>query len=66
MAALLANGFAKAYIEQNLNRRMEMAMEAFEWLRKQAEEYRIRVEQGRMALHDYRKETRTIESVGRR
>ena len=60
LASEFANGIADQYIEQNLNRRMETSMEAFEWLRRQTEEYRVKLEKGRLAMHEYRKETRTV------
>jgi len=60
LAADLATASADQYIAQNLSRRMESSMQAFNWLRRQAEEYRAKIESGRMALHEYRKETQTI------
>lgn len=60
VAAILANGLAEQYVQQNLDRRIATSMEAFEWLRRQSEEYRQKVEAGRLALHEYRREAQEV------
>ena len=44
IASDLANAIAKAYIQQDLDSRMQTTIEAVEWLRERSEEYRERLE----------------------
>ena len=60
IAADLANALAEAYIQQDFDNRMEASMQAVEWLRDRAEEYRERLEVGLLGLQQYREETQSV------
>ncbi len=60
IAADLANAMAEAYIQQDLNNRMGMSLQAVDWLRSRAEEYRENLEQGLAELQQYREETQSV------
>jgi len=65
VATLMANGLADGYVKQNLARRMESSLEALEWLRKQAEAYKSRLEESELALQEYREKTLSTSLVNR-
>ncbi len=60
IASALANAMARAYIQQDLDNRMGTTMEAVEWLRARAEEYRANLEAGLLQLQQYREETGSV------
>lgn len=60
VASLLANGVANAYIQADLDDRMEASMQAVEWLRERSDEYRAKLEQGLLALQQYRESTESV------
>ncbi len=60
IAADLANALARSYIQQDLDNRMGVSIEAVEWLRARAEEFRERLEEGLLALQRYREETQSV------
>jgi polysaccharide biosynthesis transport protein len=60
VASDLANGIAQAYIQQDLDNRMSASMEAIEWLRARAEEYRQNLERGLLELQQYREKTESV------
>jgi capsular exopolysaccharide synthesis family protein len=56
LAARVANGVAKAYIEQNLDFRFTASRDASQWLGQQLEEQRKQVETAETALQHYREQ----------
>lgn len=60
IASDLANAMARAYIQQDLDNRMGVTLEAVEWLRARAEEYRANLEAGLLDLQRYREETGSV------
>lgn len=60
IAADLANGMAKQYIKQNLDKRMSASTDAVRWLREQADEYKVKVEKSEEALSQYRQRTKAF------
>ena len=60
IAADLANGMAKQYIKQNLDKRMAASMDAVRWLREQADEYKVKVEKSEEVLAQYRQRTKAF------
>jgi polysaccharide biosynthesis transport protein len=60
IASDLANAMARAYIQQDLDNRMGTTMEAVEWLRARAEEYRADLEAGLLQLQQYREDTGSV------
>lgn len=60
VAADLANAMAHAYIQQDLDNRMNTSLQAVEWLRVKSVEYREKLETGLLALQEYRE---TVGSV---
>jgi capsular exopolysaccharide synthesis family protein len=60
IASDLANAIAKAYIQQDLDSRMQTTIEAVEWLRERSEEYRERLEKGLLELQAYREQTGSV------
>lgn len=54
VAADLANAMAQAYIQQDLDNRMDTSMQAVEWLRDKSGEYRKKLEKGLLELQEYR------------
>jgi polysaccharide biosynthesis transport protein len=59
-ASDLANALANAYIQQDLDIRMNASMEAVEWLRERSEEYRQKLEKGLLQLQEYREQTGSV------
>jgi len=60
VAADLANALARAYIQIDLDNRMNASMKAVEWLRARAEENRAKVEAGLLELQKYRESTQSV------
>ena len=60
MSALVANGLAKAYIEQNLEFKFLSSKEASDWLGQRLAEQRQQVEQSEQALQKYREQTDSV------
>jgi polysaccharide biosynthesis transport protein len=60
IAADLANALGQAYIQQDLDNRMGMSLQAVDWLRSRADEYRGNLEQGLSELQHYREETQSV------
>lgn len=60
LASDLANALARAYIQQDLEMRMNTSMEAVEWLRARSEEYRGKLEKGLLELQEYRESTGSV------
>jgi len=60
VACDLANALANSYIQQELDMRMSVSMEAVEWLRQRSEEYREKLEKGLLQLQEYREKTRSV------
>lgn len=54
VAADLANAMAHAYIQQDLDNRMNTSLQAVEWLRIKSVEYREKLEKGLLELQEYR------------
>lgn len=54
VAADLANAMAHAYIQQDLDNRMNTSLQAVEWLREKSVEYREKLEKGLLELQEYR------------
>jgi capsular exopolysaccharide synthesis family protein len=54
MAALLANGLAETYVQENLNQRMEASMEAVRWLTTQADKHRASLRESEEALQEFK------------
>lgn len=60
IAADLANALARAYIQADLDNRMNASMRAVEWLRARAEENRAKLEAGLLELQKYRETTQSV------
>ena len=60
VAAELANGLARAYIQIDLDTRMSSSMQAVEWLRSRADEHRANLEAGMVRLQQYRRDTQSV------
>ncbi len=60
VASDLANALARAYIQIDLDNRMNASMKAVEWLRARAEENRAKVEAGLLELQKYRESTQSV------
>ena len=60
IASDLANAMAQAYIQQDLDNRMNTSLQAVSWLREKAEEYRKKLEQGLLDLQQYREESESV------
>lgn len=60
IACDLANSLAQSYIQQDLEMRMGVSMEAIEWLRARSEEYREKLEKGLLELQEYREQTGSV------
>jgi len=60
VAADLANGMAKQYIKQNIDKRMAASVDAVKWLREQADEYKVKVEKSEEVLAQYRQRTKAF------
>lgn len=65
-AALVANGIAKAYIEQNLEFRFMASKEASDWLSARLAEQRAQVEGSEQVLQRYREQTNDAVSLEER
>jgi capsular exopolysaccharide synthesis family protein len=63
LAARVANGIAKAYIEQNLEFKYLSSKEASDWLAKQLGEQRRQVESSEQALQKYRESSNDAVSL---
>jgi len=60
VAAVLANALARSYIHQDLDNRMRASMQAVEWLRARADDYRENLERGLLELQQYREATQSV------
>lgn len=60
MASALANAMAYSYIQQDLDTRMGASMQAVEWLRERADEFRGKLEAGMLGLQEYREEAQSV------
>lgn len=60
VASDLANAMAQAYIQQDLDNRMNRSMQTVDWLRVRSGEYRQKLEQGLRDLQEYRENTDSI------
>ncbi len=60
IAADLANALANAYIQQELDNRMNASLQSVEWLRTRAEDYRARLEEGFLGLQQYAESTQSV------
>ena len=60
LASELANAMAHSYIRQELENRMTVSMQAVDWLQARADELRLKVEQGMLALQQYREEAQSV------
>mgnify|MGYP001765177293 CR=1 FL=1 len=60
IASDLANALAQSYIQQDLDNRMGISMQAIDWLRDRSEEYRDKLEKGLLELQEYREETGSV------
>lgn len=60
VASAFANALAQAYIQQDLDNRMSTSMQAVEWLRERADEFRQKLEAGMLALQDYREAAQSV------
>ena len=65
LAAKVANGMAKTYIEQNLEFRFTASRDASAWLGQQLEEQRKQVEAAETALQQYREQTDALSVADR-
>lgn len=63
VAALLANGLARTYLDENLEQRMDASLEALKWLEQQAEQYRLNLQKSELALQDYKEKTLSASLV---
>jgi polysaccharide biosynthesis transport protein len=66
LAAKIANGIAKAYIEQNMEFKFLSSKEATDWLSKQLGEQRKQVESSEQALQKYREQSSDAASLEER
>lgn len=60
VASDLANAVAQAYIQKDLDSRMQASVQGVEWLREQSEEYRLKLEKGLSDLQTYREQTKSV------
>ena len=60
LASDLANALAQSYIQQDLDNRMSVSMQAIDWLRERSEEYREKLEKGLLELQEYREQTGSV------
>ncbi|HLC21344.1 MAG TPA: polysaccharide biosynthesis tyrosine autokinase [Candidatus Methylomirabilis sp.] len=60
LSALLANTWAKSYVDQSLELKFNAAGQANEWLSKQLQEILVRLEQAETKLHAFAKEKEII------
>lgn len=61
-AALIANAVAEAFLQQNLDQRMEASLGSLKWLSDQAAQYKLALDQSELALQVYR-ETELANSL---
>ena len=54
LTAQLANGLAKEFIHENLNRRLSASLETATWLQQQAEEIKPKLAKSEAAMQEYR------------
>src|SRR5262249_12850574 len=66
LSAAIANGMAKAYIEQNMEFKFLSSKEASDWLAARLAEQRERVEKSEQALQHYREQTNDAVSLEER
>jgi len=60
VASDLANAMARAYIQQDVDNRMNISLQAVEWLRVKSEEYRSKLEAGLLELQEYREHAESV------
>ena len=60
VASDLANAMARAYIQQDLDNRMNTSLQAVEWLRVKSDEYRKKLEAGLLELQEYRENAESV------
>ncbi len=60
IASDLANAMARAYIQQDLDNRMNTSLQAVEWLRVKSVEYRKKLEGGLLELQKYREDAMSV------
>ena len=60
LASDLANAMAQAYIQQEVDNRMGVSLQASEWLLERSIDYRERLEAGMHALQQYREEAQSV------
>jgi len=60
VASELANAMARAYIQQDLDNRMNTSLQAVEWLRVRSQEYREQLEKGLLELQEYREKAGSV------
>jgi len=60
VAAAVANGVAKSYIEQNLSYKFTASRDASDWLGERLAEQRAQVEKSELALQQYREQNEAI------
>lgn len=60
VASVLATAMAEAYIQQDLNDRMQASMQAMNWLQERSIEYRAKLETGLTKLQQYRETTGSV------
>lgn len=60
LGADLANSLAQQYIAANLSLRMDASMETFGWMKRMADDYREKIDQGQVAIHEYRKNANSV------
>jgi capsular exopolysaccharide synthesis family protein len=60
VASDLANAMARAYIQQDLDNRMNVSLQAVEWLRVKSGEYREKLEKGLLELQEYREKSESV------
>ena len=65
IAAKVANGIAKTYIEQNMDFRFTSSRDASEWLGQQLQEQRQQVEAAEKALQQYREQNDALSVADR-
>lgn len=61
-AAIIANGFAKAYVETNLELRLAPARESATWMEQQVTAMRRKVDEAQQKLTTYQRENNLVET----
>lgn len=59
-AATIANAVADAYIEVNLDQKLDMTRSAIDWLSTQMRELKTKLDQSEMALYEFKKENNVV------